>query len=396
MTSFSSPRHRRIQAYIRDDHRPEMLALLKRLTEIESHSDYREGVNAVGEVIAGELEKIGFSIQKYPDDHYGDCVVADQKGLENKRVLLVGHLDTVYPVGSGWPFTVENDRVFGPGVLDMKSGIVSLLYALKALQETGGLPCHIRVFLNGDEEPGSPKSRPLLPKVVEEVDYALVFEPAEKDGVIVTERKGVAIFTVSITGRAAHAGQEPEKGIKANLELAHQVIYAENLAKPELGTTVNAGLIKGGTAAYVISEQAEAKIDVRVTNIEEQHRIEAGIQKMAHLNQVAGTTIDIKGGFHRPPMIVLPRAQALIEAVRLASTECNMPVSFGLSGAASDANNLTAMGIPTLDGMGPVGGRAHSHEEYLDLESLYERTVRSAILLTRLVDQPKNTERQPL
>lgn len=379
---------KQIQEYIHAN-RQEMLDLLKRLVEIESYSGSKEGVNNIVHTLLPELEKIGLKPEIIPGKEYGDHIYAHNDAAVSPRLLFMGHMDTVYPNGTGWPFTIENGKAFGPGVLDMKGGIVILIYALKALQASGSMPFSTNILFNSDEEPGSHESRLLLPKYARNIDYAFVLEPAETGGLIVTERKGVGIFNLSVTGKAAHAGQEPEKGINANRELAHQIIAIENLANPEEGTTVNAGWMQGGTAPYVISEQAEARIDVRVKTLEERERIEDEIDECAHVHHVKGTTINVSGGFHRPPMVCLPGAKILIDSVRYASDVIRQEIGFSMSGAASDANNLVDMNIPTIDGMGPVGGRAHSRDEYIELESLFERTILLAITLDYLIRKTK-------
>jgi len=376
-----------VRAHV-DARRDEMLALLQRLVEIESYSEDRAGVNAVGAVVAERLEALGLAVRRLPEMDYGDHLLAEADGPGAPRVLLVGHLDTVFPTGTGWGFRVDGPRAYGPGVVDMKGGLVAALYALAALRATGPLPVAVRVLFNSDEEPGSPRSRHLLPDLARGVDYALDLELAEADGRIVVERKGVGIFTLTVRGRAAHAGQEPEQGVDANRELAYQVLAAADLADWAAGTTVNAGRIEGGTVPYAVSDWAQARLDVRVRDAAEQARLERALAALARANRVAGTTIEVAGGFHRPPMVELPGARRLRAAVEAAAAACGQRVRFGPSGAASDANNLVAAGVPTLDGMGGVGGRAHSHEEYLEIASLYDRAVLLATSLVALGAEP--------
>lgn len=374
---------RALSSYI-DGRRREMLDQLQRLVEIESPTDYRDGVNRVGDILAGELAALGMKVTRLPESDYGDHIVGDLERPGTVRVLLMGHMDTVYPVGTGWPFRVEGDRAYGPGVIDMKSGCLCAIYALKALQATVGIPVSVRVLFNSDEEPGSPRSREQLPALAAGIDYGFILEPAEPDGAIVLRRKGVGIFDLRVTGRAAHAGQEPEKGINANRELAHQIIAAEELADPGAGTTVNAGRIEGGTAPYVVSDSARARIDVRVATIEEQKRIERAMAELPARTRVPGARVEVTGGFHRPPMVELPGTEHMVKAISAAGALIGKPVRFGASGAASDGNTLVAAGVPTVDGMGPVGGRAHSRDEYLEIESFYDKTLLLALTLLHL------------
>jgi glutamate carboxypeptidase len=383
MTATLAARAAAVRAHV-DARRGEMLALLGRLVETESYTEDRAGVNAVGALLAQRLAALGLAVRRLPETNYGDHLVAEADCPGAPRVMLVGHLDTVFPTGTGWGFRVEGDRAYGPGVVDMKAGLVAALYALAALRATGPLPVAVRVFLNSEEEPGSPRSRHLIPDLARGVDYALDLELAEADGAVVVARKGVGIFTLTVTGRAAHAGQEPEQGINANRELAYLVLAAEDLAAWDAGTTVNAGRIEGGTVPYAISAWAQARIDVRVRDTAEQARLEQALAALARANRVPGTTIAVEGSFHRPPMVELAGAGALRAAVEAAAAACGQRVRFAPSGAASDANNLVAAGVPTLDGLGGIGGRAHSPDEYLELPSLYDRAVLLATTLVAL------------
>jgi len=363
----------KIRDYIAQN-RTAMLAKLKQIVELESHTEDRAGVNRVGELLSAELRDLGFTVRTLPEQAYGDHVVGELEQPGKPRVLLMGHMDTVYPTGTGWGFSITGDRAHGPGVIDMKSGDLTLIYALKALKATTGIPVALRVFYNSEEEPGSPRSRHLIADIAKGIDYAFVLEPSDADGAIVTQRKGVGIFTLTVKGRSAHAGQEPEKGINANRELAFQIIAAEDLANPSVGTTVNAGRIEGGVVPYAISEHAQARIDVRVTSLDEQARMEQGMAALQKANRVSGTEITVTGGFHRPPMVEIARTGQLIAAINEAAAACGQSVRFGSSGGASDGNNLVALGIPVIDGIGAIGGRAHSREEYMEVESFFART----------------------
>lgn len=372
-----------IENYLRE-HRGEMLGRLKELVEIESPSDYPEGVNRVGEKMAGWLAPLGFAVNKICQQRYGDHILAEREEPGKPRVLFVGHMDTVFPLGKGWPFCIEGERAYGPGVSDMKAGLVSLVYAFKALLATGTAPVSARVLLNTDEEIGSPTSMGLIPGLAQGVDFGCVLEPAEPDGRVIIRRKGIGKFLITVRGRSAHAGQQPELGINANRELAYQILAAEDLADHDKGTTVNAGRIEGGMAPYIISDWAQAQIDVRVNDEAEQARVEGDMRRLEQAGRVTGTQIEVSGGFHRPPMLPLPGTYRLIDAIEAAAKGCNQQVTFGNGGAASDGNNLAAIGVPVVDGMGPAGGRAHSADEYLDVESFYQRTILLASFLTVL------------
>ncbi|MBW4082002.1 M20 family metallopeptidase [Paenibacillus sp. S150] len=369
-----------IAAYIQAQ-RGRMLQLLQQLVDIESPTDHPEGVNRVGAILKRELLEAGFQVQVLKESAYGDHILADYEVQGTPRVLLMGHMDTVFPLGTGWKFTMDGERAYGPGVIDMKSGDLAALFAFKALQATVGVPLSVRIFYNSDEEPGSPASRQLIPGVADGVDWAFVLEPAEPDGHVVSTRKGVGIFRFQVTGRAAHAGQEPEKGINANIELMHQLLEAARLARPEAGTTVNPGTIAGGTQPYVIPEFAEGAVDVRVQTLKEQQRIEKAFQALPASQVVPGARLVVTGGFHRPPMPETPGTLFLKDVYGQACACAGQAVVFGGSGAVSDGNNIAAAGVPVLDGVGPVGGRLHSRDEYLELESFFQRTVALATSL---------------
>ncbi|GIQ69960.1 M20 family peptidase [Xylanibacillus composti] len=369
-----------ISAYV-DGIRDEMLAMLKQLVEIESPTEHPQGVEQVAVILQQALQQIGFEARLVEEPGYGSHVWADYEVEGAPRILMMGHMDTVFPLGTGWGFSVDESRAYGPGVIDMKSGDLTALFAVKALKETVGLPVSIRIFYNSEEEPGSPASRHRIPEVTKDVDWAFVMEPSEPDGRMVSRRKGVGIFKFQVTGRSAHAGQEPEKGINANLELLHQLLSASRLADEEVGTTINPGRISGGTKPYVISDHAEGWVDVRVNDKEEQQRIEEAFRRLADEPIVTGAQVEVSGEFHRPPLMELDGSAMLQDCLRQAGRLMNEELDFGLSGAVSDGNNIAAAGIPVIDGVGPIGGRLHSRDEYMELESYFARTKLMAVTL---------------
>jgi glutamate carboxypeptidase len=374
-----------VRAWV-NEHRDQMLGLLEQVVDVESPSESREGVDRVAELLAAPLAEIGLAVRREPAAGFADHVVAEGGPADAPRALFVGHMDTVFPVGTGWGFGVRDGRAYGPGVIDMKSGDCVAVFALRALHALGGLPLAVRVFFNTDEEQGSPRTRELMPDLCRDVDCAFVMEPAEANGDIITRRKGAGVFRTTVRGRAAHAGKQPESGVNANLELAHLIVAAEALADPAVGTTVNAGLVRGGVAAAVVAEEAHADFDLRVPTSDEQARVERDLRALAVTPRVAGAAIEVEGFFHRPPMPPLEGAQALTAAVEAAAGACGGRARFGSSGAVSDGNLTVAQGVPTLDGMGAVGGREHSSDEYMELESYFERTAWLAVALRLLAD----------
>ncbi len=386
MTREFAERQSQIEAYIRS-HREEMLQALRDAVEIKSPSVYAEGTNAAIAFFHSLVPELDAKVTRLSGGTYGDHLLLESKNCSSPCIFFVGHVDTVFPVGTEWPFSIEGSNAYGPGVIDMKSGVITLLYGLKALQATGGIPFSYKVLLNTDEEMGSPSSKNYLPELAKGVDYAFIFEPAQPDGRVINTRKGIGKFDVYVTGKAAHAGKSPETGINAVLEMAHQIINAENLARKEMLTTMNAGFVEGGQSAFIVAPSAHAEIESRIVIPEEQKRVEAGMAALADKTHVPGTTVRVTGGFHRPPLVRRPGSELLEAAVLKAAELMGLKIEFSMSGAASDGNNLSGYGIPVIDGMGPVGGREHSHDEYLELETLYERTELLALSLLALVER---------
>ena len=373
MKTEHSKRCEAVQQYIITS-REKMLADLKAIVEISSPSENAAGTNAVGDYLINLLEGLDVKVSRIDGAGFGRHLLCESRKKTGPSLLFCGHMDTVFPVGTEWPFKVAENRVYGPGVIDMKSGLISLIYAIRALHFSGGVPASYKLFFNSDEEQGSLDSKRIIPDLIQGVDFSFILEPAEPDGRVIIKRKGIGKFEITVAGRAAHAGKSPETGNNAIREIAHQILAAEKLARKKLGTTINTGVVNGGQSPYIVPESAAATLESRVWTSAEQKRIEESLMLLPEKNYVPGTKINVSGGFHRPPLLRLPGAEMLIKSVKSAAKDLGMSVQFGGSGAASDGNNITGFGVPTIDGMGPVGGREHSHDEYLELDSLYERT----------------------
>ena len=294
------------------------------------------------------------------------------------RVLLVGHLDTVWPRGTTdrWPFHVEGDRASGPGTFDMKSGIVQALHGLTTVADLDGTT----VLLTSDEELGSPTSSALIRELASGAQAALILEPAE-GGALKTGRKGVTIYGIEIGGRAAHAGLEPEKGINALIELAHQVTALSAMADPAVGTSVTPTIGRAGTAANVVPASARIEVDVRALTVAEQERIHRLMNTLEP--HVDGATITVEGVPNRPPMEPAQSASLFERARRLAGSLGIGPLHGVTVGGASDGNFTAAEGCPTLDGLGGVGGGAHAEGEHILVSEMAPR----AALLASLVEE---------
>jgi glutamate carboxypeptidase len=294
------------------------------------------------------------------------------------RVLLVGHLDTVWPVGTlaRWPFAVQDGIATGPGAFDMKAGVVQLLFALAALDDRDG----VGVVLTTDEEIGSPSSRPLLEAEAAAVEAALVLEPSA-GGALKTERKGISLYRLDVTGRAAHAGLDPEKGANAAVEAAHQVLAISILGRPEAGTSVTPTLVEAGTAVNTVPGSASVHVDVRARTSAEAERVAAGISALTPATP--GTELRIERTVGVPPLEHGASAALFGRASELADELGLAPLAETSVGGASDGNLLASLGLAVLDGLGAVGDHAHAEGEYVEVPALAER----AALVARLADE---------
>jgi glutamate carboxypeptidase len=364
---------------------PRLCALLEELVLIESHSADKPGNDRVTRVVARELTSLGAEVTRSPQARFGDHLRACWAGT-GAHGLIVGHVDTVWPAGTlaRMGYREAGGRIYGPGVLDMKGGIAAVVTALELLKSEGRWPARpLTVIVNTDEERGSPTSRPLIEQNARGAAYAVIAEPGHGPaGALMTSRKGVGEFRVAVTGRASHAGVAPEKGVSAVHELALQVPALYALARPADGTTINVGVISGGSARNTVAAQAEALIDVRVPDDARAREVEAAIRSIAP--RLAGTQIAIEGGFHRPPVQRTPAMAEIIARVQRMASELGMALTEEPTAGATDGNLTAAMGVPTLDGMGPVGENPHAEGENIIAGELVKRTALLAKALAEL------------
>ena len=378
---------------------PAYLADLERLVNTDCGSYTPDGVDAVGRWVAAFLADLGASTETRPDPagRLGATVIATFEGTTAApRVLLIGHMDTVFDPGTAAarPFRVEDGIAHGPGVTDMKSGLLAGLYALKALvAEHGGadrLPFERLVFVaNPDEEIGSPTSTPHIRELAPAMDATLVLECARANGDIVSARKGILDLRITVNGRAAHAGVEPEKGRSAILEAARIVrdLHALNGRWP--GVTVNVGVIEGGTRPNVVAERCALEVDVRGADRESLEAAEAEIRRVAEATEVPDTTIGFEEMARWWPMEKLARSGRLVAHAQVVAEALGFTVADASTGGASDANTTSGLGIPSLDGLGPIGGNDHAPAEYLVVESIVPRTTLLAGLLLAIASDPE-------
>ncbi len=361
-----------------------VLERLRRLVELESPSGDVQRLTALATEIAGVLEAVGALVTAVDAPGHGRHLRAAVAGAEPALppLLLLAHMDTVFPAGTlaQRPFVVRDGRATGPGVYDMKGGIAVLLEALGQLKEAGAQPRRpLRILLTCDEEIGSHSSRALIEELAAGAAATLVLEPSLPGGAAKTARKGVAVYTLRAFGRAAHAGLEPQTGINAITELAHQIIAAQTLARPELGTSVTAGLVGGGTASNVVPAEAWAELDVRFSTAGEAARVDAGLRALAPV--LPGARLVLEGGVNRPPLERTEATAALYARARAIAAEVGLELGEGAAGGASDGNFTGALGVPTLDGLGPDGGGAHGADEHVLVADLPRRVALIVALL---------------
>ncbi len=367
--------------------RDEFVDVLSDLCRIESPTDHPETQRDVHALLAPALEEIGFDVRIVPGRVSGDHLLA----VPRRRVkhapyqLLVGHSDTVWPLNTleRMPVHGVEGRLYGPGTLDMKGGLVQMLFALRALREMGSEPeVTPVVFVNSDEEVGSPDSRRYVQRLARRASRALILEPSMGPrGSLKTARKGVGLFEIAVHGRAAHAGLDPEAGASAILELSHVIQQLNAMNDPERGTTVNVGLVDGGTRPNVIAARAVATVDVRVTTTEDGRAIEEKIHALEPTTP--GVALEVSGGIMIVPLERTPRNRSLWEQVRIVGGQLGFDLEETMAGGGSDGNT-TSLYTATLDGLGCVGDGAHADHEHIVIDASLDRCA----LLARLLLTP--------
>ena len=361
-----------------------LLELIEALVAIESPSDDPAAVNRCGAELAARLEAIGGSVTRIASSSAGDHVRASF-GSGSRQLLLLGHFDTVWPIGQLARMPVKRDggRLHGPGVFDMKAGIGLAALATRAVSEQGGLDsCQAVMLWTTDEEIGSGTSRALIEAEAARSEAVLVFEPSLPGGALKTSRKGVGQFELIARGVPAHAGLDPGKGVSAVRELARQITAIDDLQDPAHGVTVTVGVIKGGTRANVVPDEASAIIDARANTRADADRIAAALKSVKPY--VAGATVEVTGGFERPPLERTAAVVKLFEMARSVAAETGVTLEEGSAGGGSDGNLTAALGVPTLDGFGAVGDGAHALHEHVEIDALVPRAAVIAGLLARL------------
>jgi glutamate carboxypeptidase len=366
-----------------------MVETIRDLVEIESPSDNKQAVDRIAAFLAPKFEALGGRAQLHRSNDFGDSLQIDFAGSQaahRRPVLLLGHYDTVYPLGAlaTMPCKIENGRLRGPGVLDMKSGIGLMLHAIAALQAWhGGLPRPITVFLVSDEEVGSRSSRKITEALAKESAGVLVLEPAAGlRGAVKTARKGVGEYTLRVKGVAAHAGLDPGRGHSAILELARQIAVVAKLSNLPQGLSVNPGVIEGGTRTNVIAAEASAGLDVRIKSAKQASGIDRKLRSLKPFDKHC--KLEITGAINRLPMERTTGVAALYNKAREIAGQVGWKLEEAAVGGGSDGNFTAGMGIPTLDGMGGVGDGAHAVHEFIVVSELPRRALLLAGMIERV------------
>lgn len=350
---------------------------LRSVVNVDCGTQTRDGVARVADIFTDLYRKAGWHAEQVDlGDQVGPGLfVTNQPQADRYDVLLVGHLDTVFPPGTAAerPLSVRDGRAYGPGVSDMKSGLLNILWALRDLEERDRQRLRIAVAMNPDEETGSVHSHVWIGELAKRSGCVLVCESARADGSLVKARKGMARYQLSLQGVAAHAGNDPEKGRSAITALAHAILAINQLADSAKGTTLNVGLISGGDAANIVPDHAEAVIDLRFWCNDEYQRVNQALQVRCQQPFLDGVSCTLQQDTHTPAMAPSGDTEALMARVEQAGHEEGIAITWQAVGGGSDANHTAALGIPSLDGFGPIGAGFHSPAEYLDLASVEPR-----------------------
>lgn len=365
--------------------RDALVQTIRSFVEIESPSDNKQASDKMGAFLAGTFEAIGGRARIHRAEKYGDNLQIDFAGDEkSKPVLLLGHFDTVYPLGTlaKMPCRIEGDRLHGPGVLDMKSGVALMLYAIEALKAWhGALPRPVTVFLVSDEEVGSESSRKITEELARKAVAVFVLEPAAGlGGAVKTARKGVGDYTLTVHGVAAHAGLDPGKGHSAIVELARQITAISKFNNLKQGLSVNPGVIRGGTRTNVVAAEATVEVDVRIKNAKQAAGLDRKMRALKPFDTRCKLTVE--GGINRMPMERSAGVAGLYKKAQDTAKQIDWKLGEAAVGGGSDGNFTAGIGIPTLDGLGAVGEGAHAVHEYILIPELPRR----ALLLAGMIE----------
>ncbi len=369
-----------------NERRTAIVSTIRDLVEIESPSDNKAAVDRIAESVAEKFSRLGGELRFHRAQDFGSHLQVNFGGKSSKPVLLLGHYDTVYPLGTlaTMPCRVVGNKLTGPGVLDMKSGIALMFHALAALQDwhkqDGALPRPVTVLLVSDEEVGSDSSRAITEALAKKAAAVLVLEPSYGfEGAVKTARKGVGEYLVKVTGKASHAGLDFQKGVNAILELARQIEEVSGFTELKKGLTVNVGVVSGGSRTNVVPAEASAQVDVRIARLKDAAGIDKKMRTLRPFNRKC--KIEITGGINRPPMERTAGVAALYAQAAAIAREFGWKLGEAAVGGGSDGNFTAGLGIPTLDGLGGVGDGAHAAHEHILIPELPRRAALIAGLI---------------
>lgn len=372
-----------------DEHKDEMVSLWKEMVTIDSGIGVRDGGMAMGNLCAGILEELGFSIRRVSYEKCGDTIIGERGDMTKPFTILMGHMDTVFFKGEPEkrPFTIKDGKAYGPGVLDMKGGVTILLSTLKALHEAGfeDFPC--KVILDADEEPAHAFSNApeVIQKEAEGAKCAFIFETGFTDHSLVVQRKGCWRFFIETFGRGCHVGNDPENGRSAILEMAHKIIEIEKLTDYSKQYNVNVGTIEGGTVANAAPAYCKVECDFRYTHPEDLPVLRRKVDEVCSRQYVPDTTTKVSDSVGFATMTRLPGNLELLKIAQEVAEESGFPKPEArLCGGGSDAAYTTAMGVPTLCAVGVEGARNHTVEEWADVDSLFRRAKQMAGILLKV------------
>ncbi len=356
---------------------------LESIININSYTKNKSGVDANGKIFAKWMQEIGFEQTVYPRENIGNHILFTSAKAKGKKLLLLGHLDTVFPPHSFEKFSEDESWIYGPGVCDMKGGNFVALEALRYVKKHFSTIQNIDFLLVSDEESGSDDSKYLTKELAKGYDYCLVFEAAGKNGEVVVGRKGVGTFFIDITGKAAHAGNEYSNGINANLEAAHKLIALTALTDLERETTVNVGKVEGGIGANTISPHAKLTVELRYTNTDERDRVLAGFDEIVERSYVEGTQAVLSGGIQRD---VMQSSHAQLEFISKLEAVTGEKIPTEKRGGVSDANIVSSQGVITVDGFGPFGDGDHTINERALKQSYHDRIIMMTKILQAFLE----------
>ncbi len=363
-----------------------MLKLLEDIVNIDGGSYDKAGVDAVGVRLREFLEDQGIACETIANEKFGDALRATVGGPSNSAIMLMGHRDTVFPKGEPTrrPFKIENGKAYGPGVADMKAGLVMNAFVLAAFQKFGGAPAPLVGLFTSDEEIGSPTCRPIIEAEARRARAVFNSEPGRPSGNVVTGRKGGVFMKMEITGKAAHSGGNFSEGISAIEELARKIIALHAITDLTKGTTVNVGLVSGGQTVNTVAPWARCEIDLRYVTLADREAAMGKIERIIGASNVPGTsaTLDIAGEFK--PLVEGPENKRLFEHYAACAKDLDLAIEGEFTGGCADSGFTAAVGTPTVCAVGPVGGKAHTPEEYLVVDSMVPRAQTLALAVARL------------